>query len=102
MDMNQLMKQAQQMQQQMQKMQSELADRTVEVESGGGMVKLVLNGKQELVSITIDPKAVDPEEVDFLEDLILAAMQEGQKKVAEMTQEAMGQVTGGMGIPGLF
>jgi len=102
MDMNQLMKQAQQMQQQMQKAQAELAERTVEAESGGGMVKLVLNGKQELVSITIDPKAIDPEEVDFLEDLILAAMQEGQKKVAEMTQESMGRVTGGMGIPGLF
>lgn len=102
MDMNQLMKQAQQMQQQMQKMQAELAEKTVEAESGGGMVKVVLNGKQELISITIDPKAIDPEELDFLEDLILAAVQEGQKKVAEMTQSAMGQVTGGMGIPGLF
>lgn len=102
MDMNQLMKQAQQMQQQMQKMQGELAERTVEAESGGGLVKVVLNGKQELVTITIDPKALDPEEADFLEDLILAAMQEGQKKVAEMTQEAMGGITGGMGIPGLF
>ena len=102
MDMNQLMKQAQQMQQQMQKAQAELAEQTVEAESGGGMVKLVLNGKQELVSITIDPKAIDTDEVEFLEDLILAAMQDGQKKVAEMTQESMGRVTGGMGIPGLF
>ena len=102
MDMNQLMKQAQQMQQQMQKVQAELAERTVEAESGGGLVKVVLNGKQELVSISIDAKAIDPEEVDFLEDLILAAMQEGQKRVAEMTQESMGRVTGGMGIPGLF
>lgn len=102
MDMNQLMKQAQQMQQQMQQMQADLADRTVEAGSGGGVVKVVLNGKQELVSITIDPQAIDPEEVEFLEDLILAAMQEGQKKVAEMTQEAMGGMTGGMGIPGLF
>lgn len=102
MDMNQLMKQAQQMQQQMQKAQEELSARTVEAESGGGMVKVVLNGKQELVSISIDPKAADPEEIDFLEDLILAAMQEGQKRVQEMTQETMGKVTGGMGLPGLF
>ena len=102
MDMKNLMKQAQQMQQQMQKVQEELAARTVEAESGGGLVKVVLNGKQEMVSIAIDPKAADPEEIDFLEDLILAAMQEAQKKVAEMTQDAMGEVTGGMGIPGLF
>ena len=102
MDMNQLMKQAQQMQQQMQKAQEELAGRTVEAESGGGMVKVVFNGKQELISLHIDPKAVDPEEVDLLEDLILAAMQDGQKKVAQMSQESLGKVTGGLGFPGLF
>ncbi len=102
MDMNQLMKQAQQMQQQMQKLQEELAEKTVQAESGGGMVQVTLNGKQQLVSIRIDPKAVDPAEVDFLEDLILAAIQEGQKKVAQMTQESMGQMAPGLNLPGLF
>ncbi len=102
MDMNQLMKQAQQMQQQMQKMQEELATRTVQAESGGGMVQVTLNGRHELVGIHIDPKAVDPDEVDFLEDLILAAVAEGHKKVTEMTQESMGRMTGGLDLPGLF
>lgn len=102
MDMNQLMKQAQQMQQQMQKAQEELAEKTVEAESGGGMVKVVLNGKQELVSIHIDPKALDAEEVELLEDLILAAVQEGQRKVAQMSQDSLGKITGGLGFPGLF
>lgn len=102
MDMNQLMKQAQQMQQQMKKAQEELAEKTVEAESGGGMVKVELNGKQELVSIHIDPKALDAEEVDLLEDLILAAVQEGQRKVAQMSQESLGKITGGLGFPGLF
>jgi DNA-binding YbaB/EbfC family protein len=102
MDMSQLMKQAQQMQQQMKKAQEELAEKTVEAESGGGMVKVELNGKQELVSIHIDPKALDAEEVDLLEDLILAAVQEGQRKVAQMSQESLGKITGGLGFPGLF
>jgi DNA-binding YbaB/EbfC family protein len=96
------MKQAQQMQQQMKKAQEELAEKTVEAESGGGMVKVELNGKQELVSIHIDPKALDAEEVDLLEDLILAAVQEGQRKVAQMSQESLGKITGGLGFPGLF
>ncbi len=102
MDMNQLMKQAQQMQQQMKKAQEELAEKTVEAESGGGMVKVVLNGKQELVSIHIDPKALAADEVDLLEDLILAAVQEGQRKVAQMSQDSLGKITGGLGFPGLF
>jgi len=102
MDMNQLMKQAQQMQQQMKKAQEELAEKTVAAESGGGMVKVELNGKQELVSIHIDPKALDAEEVDLLEDLILAAVQEGQRKVAQMSEESLGKITGGLGFPGLF
>ncbi len=102
MDMNQLMKQAQQMQEQMRKAQEELARQTVQAESGGGMVQVTLNGKQELIAIHIDPQAVDPEEVDFLEDLILAAIQEGQKKVARMTEESMGRMTGGLDLSGLF
>jgi len=102
MDMNQLMKQAQQMQQRMKEAQDQLADQTVQAEAGGGMVRVTFNGKQELVELKIDPKVVQSEEVDFLEDLILAAMQSGQKKSAEMVQEAMGQITGGLNLPGLF
>lgn len=103
MDMNKLMQQAQQMQARMQKMQEELADRRVEAESGGGAVKMVFNGKQELVSLTIDPKSVDPAEVDLLEDLLLAAFQEGQRRAAAMAQQEMAKVTGGLGgLGGLF
>ena len=103
MDMNKLMQQAQQMQAQMQKMQEELADRRVEAESGGGAVKVVFNGKQELVSLSIDPASVDPEEVDLLEDLLLAAFQEGQRRASDMAQQEMGKVTGGLGgLGGLF
>jgi hypothetical protein len=105
MDMNKLVQQAQQMQENMQKMQEELKDKRVEAESGGGAVKVVFNGRQELVSLKIDPASVDPEEVDLLEDLLLAAMQEGQRKASDMAQEEMKRVAGplgGGGIPGLF
>ncbi|HKK72477.1 MAG TPA: YbaB/EbfC family nucleoid-associated protein [Candidatus Krumholzibacteria bacterium] len=105
MDMNKLMQQAQQMQENMQKLQEELKDKQVEAESGGGAVKVVFNGRQELVSLKIDPTSVDPDEVDLLEDLILAAMQEGQRKASDMAQEEMKRVAGplgGGGIPGLF
>jgi nucleoid-associated protein EbfC len=96
-DMNKLMQQAQQMQARMQKMQEELAEKRVETESGGGAVKMVFNGKQELVALTIDPKSVDPAEVDLLEDLLLAAFQEGQRRAATMAQQEMAKVTGGLG-----
>lgn len=103
MDMNKLMQQAQQMQSRMQQLQEELADHRVEAESGGGAVKVVFNGKQELISLTIDPASVDPAEVDLLEDLLLAAFQEGQRRAAAMAQQEMGKVTGGLGgLGGLF
>ncbi|MFW5992296.1 MAG: YbaB/EbfC family nucleoid-associated protein [Halanaerobiaceae bacterium] len=102
MNMNKLMKQAQQMQAKMAKMQEELEDKTMEATAGGGAVKVVVNGKQELLDIKIDPDAVDPEEVEMLEDLILAAVNEGMRKVKDMMEDEMGKLTGGMNIPGMF
>ncbi len=102
MNMNKLMKQAQQMQAKMGKMQEELEEKTMEATAGGGVVKVVVNGKQELLDIQIDPDAVDPEDVEMLEDLILAAVNEGMRKVQDMVNEEMGKVTGGMNIPGMF
>lgn len=101
MDMNKLMKQAQQMQSKMSKMQEEMEDKTVEATAGGGVVKVVVNGKQELVDLQIDEDAVDPEDVEMLEDLILAAVNEGMREVQDMLNDKMGKLTGGMNIPGL-
>lgn len=97
MDMNKLMQQAQQMQAAMQDAQEKLADRTVEAESGGGAVKVRFNGKQELLSISIDPSVVDPAEADLLEDLVLTAVQAGHRKAGDLAQEEMSRVAGPMG-----
>lgn len=102
MDMGKMMKQVQKMQGQMTKMQEELAKKTVEASAGGGMVTVTVNGQQEVVGIKIDPDAVDPEDVEMLEDLILAAVNEAMRKVQNMNQKEMGKLTGGMNIPGLF
>ncbi|OCL25803.1 nucleoid-associated protein [Orenia metallireducens] len=102
MDMGKMMKQVQKMQGQMAKMQDELAKKTVEASAGGGMVTVTANGQQEIVGIKIDPDAVDPDDVEMLEDLILAAVNESMRKVQDMTQKEMGKLTGGMNIPGLF
>ncbi len=101
-NINQLMKQAQRMQQEMLKSQQELESKVFEVSAGGGVVKVEMTGKYELKSLIIDPEAVSPDDVEMLEDLILAALQEAHSKVAAATEEIMGQVTGGMKIPGLF
>src|SRR6056297_3993338 len=98
MNMNKLMKQAQQMQAKMKKMQEEMEDRTKEATAGGGVVKVVVNGKQELVDLEIDPEAVDPEDVEMLEDLILAAVNQGMREMQEMVNDEMGKVTGGMNL----
>lgn len=100
--MNNLMKQAQKMQQEMMKSQQELEDKIFEVSAGGGMINLGMTGSYEVKSIKIDPEAVDPEDVEMLEDLILAALQEAHKQVAEASSDIMGKLTGGMKIPGLF
>lgn len=101
-NLNKMMKQVQQMQANMQKLQEELADRTVEATAGGGMVTVVVTGKQELKSIVIKPEAVDPEDVDMLQDLVLAAVNEGLRKAGEMAAAEMAKVTGGLKMPGMF
>ena len=101
-NMKDLMKQAQKMQQEMMKSQEELENKSFEASAGGGMVKVEMNGKHDVISIKIDPQVVDPEDVEMLEDLILAALQEVGNKVTEESNQAMGKLTGGMKIPGLF
>lgn len=100
--MGNLMKQAQQMQQKMLKMQEEMAQRTVEASVGGGMVTVVANGKAEVLRIKIEPQVVDPDDVEMLEDLILAGVNEALRKAQEMVADEMSKLTGGMKIPGLF
>ncbi|GAB4271284.1 MAG: YbaB/EbfC family nucleoid-associated protein [Candidatus Rifleibacteriota bacterium] len=101
-NMQSLMKQAQKMQEKIQKAQEELKEKTVEATVGGGMVKVVVNGAQELVSIEINKEAVDPDDVETLQDLVLSAVNAGLKKSQEMVQSEMGDITGGMNIPGMF
>ncbi|MBI3037893.1 YbaB/EbfC family nucleoid-associated protein [bacterium] len=101
-NMQNIMKQAQKMQEKMAKTQEDLKARTVEASVGGGMVTVVFNGAQDLLKITIGKEAVDPEDVETLQDLVLSAVNAGLKKSQEMVQEEMGKITGGMNIPGLF
>ncbi|MEG6617121.1 YbaB/EbfC family nucleoid-associated protein [Peptococcaceae bacterium 1198_IL3148] len=101
-NMNKMMKQVQKMQQDMAKMQEELANRTVEATAGGGVVKVVANGRNELVSIEINPEAVDPGDVEMLQDLVLAAVNESLRKSQELVSSEMSKITGGLKIPGLF
>jgi len=100
--MGNIMKQAQQMQQKMLKMQEEMAERTVEASVGGGMVTVMANGRSEVISVKIEPQAVDPDDVEMLEDLVLAGVNEALRKAQEMMAEEMNKLTGGMKIPGLF
>ncbi len=97
-----IMKQAQQMQQKMVRLQEELAGKTVEATSGGGMVTAVVNGKNELVSLKIEKEVINPEDADMLQDLIVAAVNEGIRKAHEMAAAEMSKITGGLNIPGLF
>ena len=99
--MGNMLKQAQKLQSKIFKLQDQLADKTVETTVGGGMVKAVGNGKQELVSIKIDPEVVDPNDVQMLEDLIVAAVNDVLKKAQEMVTEEMTKLTGGFKIPGM-
>ncbi len=96
------MKQAQKMQAKMAEIQDQLADRIVESTSGGGMVKVQVNGRQEILSILLEPDVVDPEDVEMLQDLIVAAANDALHKSQEMMAEEMKKLTGGMSIPGLF
>jgi len=102
-NINNLMKQAQKMQKEMAKLQEELQERTVEASAGGGAVNVVVSGKKEIVEISIKPEVVDPEDVEMLQDLIVAAVNEALRKVDEMVNSEMGKLTGGLGgFPGLF
>jgi DNA-binding YbaB/EbfC family protein len=101
MGMANLQRMAQQMQQEMQRIEGELREAQVDGSAGGGVVKAVVTGKQELVSVTIDPTAVDPSDVDMLQDLIVAAVNDALRASRQMAEEKMAAVTGGLRIPGL-
>ena len=101
-NMGKMMKQAQQLQNKMMKMQEELGGRTVEGTAGGGMIKAVANGKQQIVSIAIEKEVVDPEDIEMLQDLVLAAVNDALNRSQEMVSGEMSKLTGGMNIPGLM
>jgi DNA-binding YbaB/EbfC family protein len=100
--MGNIMKMAQQMQQKMLRVQEELAAKQVEAASGGGMVTAVVNGKHELLQLRIEKEAVDPNDVEMLQDLVVAAVNEALRKAQEMITAEMQKATGGLNIPGLF
>ncbi len=100
-NMMKLMQQAQSMQKNMEKLQAELATRDYEGTSGGGMVKAVVKGDMTLVSITIDPKVIDPSDVDMLQDLVVSAVNTGLATARESAASEMGKITGGLKIPGM-
>lgn len=104
MNIQQIMKQAQKMQKKMEEIQAKAAEEVVEATAGGGMVTVKVNGKQEIVSLIIEKSVVDPEDVDMLQDLVVAAINEGIKRSKDMVSEKMSSVTGGLGInfPGVF
>ena len=97
-----IMKQAKKMQERMMALQEELAAKTVEATAGGGMVTVKVNGKFELLSLRIEKEVVNPEDVEMLQDLIVAAVNEGIRKAQEMSASEMAKITGGMQIPGLM
>ena len=101
-NMQGMMKKVQKMQQGMLKMQEELKNRTVEATAGGGAVTVVVTGRKTVEKVTIAPSAVDPEDVEMLEDLVTTAINEAMRKVDEMTEKEMGKITGGMKLPGMF
>ncbi|WP_213414117.1 YbaB/EbfC family nucleoid-associated protein [Xylanibacillus composti] len=100
--MNQMMKQVKKMQEQMLKAQEELGNKTVEGSAGGGVVTAVANGHKKLISVTIKPEAVDPDDVEMLQDLVLTAVNDALNQADELANQDMGKYTGGLNIPGLF
>jgi nucleoid-associated protein EbfC len=97
-----MMKQAQKLQSKMLEMQEELGNRTVTVQVGGGMVEVVANGRQEILSMRIDPEVVTPDDTEMLQDLVMAAVNDALNRSREMVSDEMAKLTGGMKIPGLF
>ncbi|MBF0165877.1 MAG: YbaB/EbfC family nucleoid-associated protein [Magnetococcales bacterium] len=100
-NIGEIMKQAQAMQSKMAKIQEDLAALVLTGHAGGGMVQVVMNGKQEVMRVRIDPSVVDVEEIEMLEDLVAAAINDAQRKVQDVTRDSMAQLTGGLKIPGL-
>lgn len=101
MNMQEMMKQARKMQEQLAQAQESMKDVTIDASAGGGMVKAIVNGDLELVSIQIDPDALDPEDVDLLQDMIVAAVNEAIRGVSEVASKQMSSITGGLNIPGM-
>ena len=101
-NMGGLMKQAQKMQQKMMKMQEELQAREVSAQAGGGMVTATVNGKGDLLALKLEPEVVDPDDIEMLSDLVVAAVNEAQRRAQEMMQEELSKVTGGLNIPGMM
>ncbi len=101
-NMQKMMKQMQKMQKDMQKAQEELAEKKIEGSAGGGMVTVIANGHKEILEVNIKEEVVDPEDIEMLQDLVLAATNDALKKVDELTNETMGKFTKGMNLPGLF
>lgn len=102
MDMKQMMRQAQKMQKELNKAQEEIATMSFDATAGGGMVTAVASGDMAITSLTIDPDAVDPEDVEMLQDMVVAAVNEALRGVSELSNQRMSAVTGGMNIPGLM
>ncbi|MEE8541212.1 MAG: YbaB/EbfC family nucleoid-associated protein [Desulfobacterales bacterium] len=100
--MGNMMKQAQKLQSKMLRLQEEMGDKTVEATAGGGMVKVVANGRQQILSIQIEKEVVDPEDAEMLQDLVLAAVNDALVKSQEMVSGEMSKLTGGLNIPGLM
>ncbi len=97
-----ILKQAQEMHGKISQLQEEMANKTVEASAGGGMVNIVMNGKQQVLSIRVDPEVVNREDIEMLQDLIVAAVNEAIRKSQEMMTEEMKKITGGLSIPGLL
>lgn len=97
-----MLKQAQKMQEDMEALQADLEGREYEISAGGGVVGVKINGKREILNITVDPEIVDPDDVETMTDILVAAVNEAIKKVDAVSQEEMGKITGGMGLPGMF
>ncbi|WP_291289188.1 YbaB/EbfC family nucleoid-associated protein [Enorma sp.] len=101
MNMQQMMKQARKMQEQLAAAQENIAQSTVDASAGGGMVKVTVNGEMQITSLKIDPEALDPEDVEMLEDMVTAAVNEALRGVGDLANRQMGAITGGLNIPGM-
>ena len=101
-NMQGMIKQAQKMQEDMQNLQAELEQREYDIKAGGGVVSLRINGKKEVLSLEVAPELVDPDDIETMTDIIIAAVNEGIKRVEDTNNEEMSKITGGMGLPGMF